>query len=98
MGWFALPGAAAAFNKFADNPTGFKSFDRDDDFDLNSGYFAAFSAKDLQVKVIAFDDGERVATKGFTLDLRGGSGNLDRGDEWSFCLTAARMAAEQERR
>jgi len=30
--------------------------------------------------------------------LRGGSGNLHRRDEWSFCLTAARMAAEQERR
>jgi hypothetical protein len=30
--------------------------------------------------------------------LRGGSENLDRCDEWSFCLTAARMAAEQERR
>jgi len=29
---------------------------------------------------------------------RGGSGNLHRRDEWSFCLTAARMAAEQERR
>jgi len=29
---------------------------------------------------------------------RGGLGNLDRGVEWSFCLTAARMAAEQERR
>jgi len=29
---------------------------------------------------------------------RGGSGNLRRRDEWSFCLTAARMAAEQERR
>src|SRR3954447_2376394 len=29
---------------------------------------------------------------------RAGSGNLDRGDEWSFCLTAARMAAGQERR
>jgi hypothetical protein len=29
---------------------------------------------------------------------RGGSGNLHRCDEWSFCLTAARMAAEQERR
>jgi len=29
---------------------------------------------------------------------RGGSGNLDRCAEWSFCLTAARMAAEQERR
>jgi hypothetical protein len=33
-----------------------------------------------------------------TPNLRGGSGNLHRWDEWSFCLTAARMAAEQERR
>jgi hypothetical protein len=33
-----------------------------------------------------------------TKKLRGGSGNLDRYGEWSFCLTAARMAAEQERR
>ena len=30
--------------------------------------------------------------------LRAGSGNLDRGAEWSFCLTAARMAAGRERR
>ena len=29
---------------------------------------------------------------------RAGLGNLDRGDEWSFCLTAARMAAGRERR
>jgi hypothetical protein len=28
---------------------------------------------------------------------RAGSGNLHRLVEWSFCLTAARMAAEQER-
>jgi hypothetical protein len=28
--------------------------------------------------------------------LRGGSGNPDNGAEWSFCLTAARMAADQE--
>ncbi len=27
-------------------------------------------------------------------DIRGGSGNLDRLDEWSFCLTAAGMAAD----
>jgi hypothetical protein len=33
-----------------------------------------------------------------SLMRRGGSGNLHRCDEWSFCLTAARMAAEQERR
>ena len=31
-------------------------------------------------------------------DERDGSGNLNRYGEWSFCLTAARMAAEQERR
>jgi hypothetical protein len=29
---------------------------------------------------------------------RAGSGFLDRLDKWRFCLTAARMAAEQERR
>src|SRR4051794_33773161 len=29
---------------------------------------------------------------------RAGPGNLDRRDEWSFCLTAARMAAGRERR
>ena len=28
---------------------------------------------------------------------RGGSGNLHSGAEWSFCLTAARIAADQER-
>ena len=30
--------------------------------------------------------------------VRDGSGNLHWVDEWSFCLTVARMAAEQERR
>ena len=30
--------------------------------------------------------------------VRDGSGNLHWVDEWSFCLTAARMAAEQEGR
>jgi putative transposase len=30
--------------------------------------------------------------------VRAGSGFLNRVDKWSFCLTAARMAAEQERR
>jgi hypothetical protein len=30
--------------------------------------------------------------------VRAGSGFLNRLDKWSFCLTAARMAAEQERR
>lgn len=28
---------------------------------------------------------------------RGGSGKLHSGAEWNFCLTAARMAADQER-
>jgi hypothetical protein len=32
------------------------------------------------------------------IEVRGGLGFLDRCDEWSFCLTAARMVAEQERR
>jgi hypothetical protein len=32
------------------------------------------------------------------LSGRAGSGFLNRLDKWSFCLTAARMAAEQERR
>ena len=40
---------------------------------------------------------EHVARDGH-VEVRGGSGNLHRRDEWSFCLTAARMAAEQERR
>lgn len=31
------------------------------------------------------------------LSLRGGSGKLHSGAEWNFCLTAARMAADQER-
>jgi transposase len=31
------------------------------------------------------------------LKERAGSGNLDSGAEWSFCLTAARLAAGQER-
>jgi len=30
-------------------------------------------------------------------EVRGGSGNLHSGAEWSFCLMAARMAADQER-
>jgi branched-subunit amino acid transport protein len=29
--------------------------------------------------------------------MRGGSGKLHSGAEWNFCLTAARMAADQER-
>jgi glycine betaine/choline ABC-type transport system substrate-binding protein len=31
-------------------------------------------------------------------EYRAGSGFLNRLDKWSFCLTAARMAAEQEKR
>src|SRR3954454_21478781 len=33
-----------------------------------------------------------------TIEMRAGSGFLNRLDKWSLCLTAARMAAEQERR
>src|SRR3954467_10742313 len=39
------------------------------------------------------DDG-RIASP----EMRAGSGFLNRLDRWSLCLTAARMAAEQERR
>ena len=53
-------GEAAAVN-VAGQPADFKSPDRDDDFDFNSGHFTAFIAKDLKVKVFGFDDGERVA-------------------------------------
>ena len=60
-------GRASAFNGFGD-PAGFKSPDRDDDFDLNSGYFAASTNNDLKVKVFGFDDGEKVATQVLILD------------------------------
>ena len=32
-----------------------------------------------------------------TKSPRAGLGNLNRGDKWIFCLTAARIAAKQER-
>jgi putative transposase len=44
------------------------------------------------------DQGSQFTSHVFTDVLRGGPRNLDRCDKWSFCLTAARMAAEQERR
>src|SRR5215204_4669457 len=59
-------GEASAFNYY-EKPAIFKSPDREDDFELNSGYFAAFN-NDLKVKVFGFDDGERIATKVFSLD------------------------------
>src|SRR5215204_724193 len=60
-------GRAAAFNSFGD-PAGFKSPDRDDDFDLNSGYFASSQDSDLRIRVFGYDDGERVAKQVFLLD------------------------------
>src|SRR5215204_4219030 len=65
-------GEAAAFTD-SDGSADFKSPDRDDDFDLNSGYFTAINqadgiANDLTVKVLGFDDGERVAKKVLLLD------------------------------
>ena len=60
-------GEASAFNGFA-KPAGFKSPDSADDFDLNSGFFAAAYTNGLEVKVFGYDDGERVARKVFTLD------------------------------
>ena len=38
------------------------------------------------------------ASFGIYFPRRAGSGFLNRVDKWRFCLTAARMAAEQERR
>jgi hypothetical protein len=61
-------GEAAAF-KGDEKPSSFKSSDSEDDFDLNSGFFAAFNANDLKVKVFGFDDGEKVAAKIFFLDV-----------------------------
>ena len=63
-------GEAAAINEA--RSISFKSFDRDDDFDLNNGYFTALIADSLadniMVKVLGFDDGERVAKKVLTLE------------------------------
>src|SRR5215207_10200158 len=61
-------GEAAALN-YDGQPASFKSLDRDDDFDLNSGYFTALNANDLTVKVFGFDDGERIAKKVLVLDI-----------------------------
>ena len=60
-------GEASAFNK-DEKQANFKSPDRNDDFDLNSGYFASFLTPDLQVRVVGYDDGKKVATKLLILD------------------------------
>jgi len=59
-------GEAAGFT--FERSAGFQSPDCDDDFDLNNGYFTAYNANDLKVKVFGFDDGERVAKKVLLLD------------------------------
>ena len=59
-------GEAAAFTE--ERRASFESPDRDDDFDLNNGYFTALNANNLRVQVFGFDDGERVAKKVLTLD------------------------------
>jgi hypothetical protein len=60
-------GEVATSNGF-EKPAGFKSSDRHDNFDFNNGYFTAFNTEDLKVKVVGFDDGERVARKVLLLD------------------------------
>jgi hypothetical protein len=60
-------GEAAAFSG-ENGLAGFESPDRDNDFNLNSGYVTADNANDLKVKVFGFDDGERVAKKVLLLD------------------------------
>jgi len=47
---------------------GFKSADREDDFDLDSGFFTFVYDGSVDVKVFGYDDGERVARKAFSLD------------------------------
>ena len=44
-------------------------------------------------------DGLSCLDEGYLIiaEERGGSGKLHSGAEWNFCLTAARMAADQER-
>src|SRR5215204_7301242 len=59
-------GIAAGFTY--EQTAGFRSPDRDNDFDLNNGYFTTLNANDLRVKVFGFDDGERVAKKVLLLD------------------------------
>ena len=63
-------GEAAAVTdlRLLDLSSGFESPDRDDNFDFNSGYFTAIGTNDLRVKVVGFDDGERVAKKVLTLE------------------------------
>src|SRR5215203_2377772 len=62
-------GEAAALNDFGES-AGFESPDRDDDFDLNNGYFTAFNAADfpVNVKIVGLDDGKKVAAKVLVLD------------------------------
>ena len=60
-------GEAAGYNG-DQKPAGFRSPDSDADFNLNRGYFTAVNANDLKVKVVGFDDGERVAKQVLTLD------------------------------
>lgn len=80
-------GEASAFNASGD-PAGFESADREDDFDLNSGFFAAAYTDNLKVKVFGFNDGERVATEAFKLDqaqeFARFSGKFDSVDEVKF--------------
>ena len=61
-------GEAAAVGDPDGGAVGFHSPDRDNDFDLNSGYFTAAAENNLQVKIVGFDDGKKVATKVLTLD------------------------------
>ena len=62
-------GEASARSFALRKPAFFSSPDSDDDFDLNSGFFASAFATGLEVKVFGYDDGERVATKFLVLDV-----------------------------
>ena len=57
----------------------------------------AVGGEEAEAAVFANDDARRPVANLNNVG-RAGSGFLNRLDRWSFCLTAARMAAEQERR
>ncbi len=61
-------GSAAGYNTDFSKPGIFRSDARNNDFDLNSGYFAAAFNDDLEVTVAGYDNGEQVAQKLLILD------------------------------
>ena len=61
-------GSAAGTNADENKPGIFRSDARNNDFDLNSGFFAGGFNDDLEVTVAGYDNGDKVAQKLLTLD------------------------------